>query len=95
MPRGQRDEFIPINRTNRRGDAANALAGIQATETQASRPSSCFRVSSVVSSDPEGPARSALRQIAKARPDRKAVPISSAAACPFASKSTIARSVGV
>ena len=79
MLRGQRDEFSPIKRTNRRGEAARALAGIQATETQASRPSSCLRFSSVVSSEPVGPASSALRQIARARPLSSAAPVSSAA----------------
>jgi hypothetical protein len=71
MPRGQREELSPRSRTKRRGDAASALAGIQATQTHASRPSSCFRVSSVASTEAAGPASSALRQIASARPLRK------------------------
>ncbi|MFN4020252.1 MAG: hypothetical protein ACK4IC_07035, partial [Erythrobacter sp.] len=37
-------------------DAASALAGIQATQTHASSPSSCFRVSSVASIEAAGPA---------------------------------------
>lgn len=65
-----------MSRTKRRGDAASALAGIQATQTHASSPSSCFRVSRVASIEAAGPASSALRQIASARPVRKASPIS-------------------
>jgi len=82
IPRGQREELRPRSRTKRRGDAASALAGIQATQTHASRPSSCFRVSSVASIEAAGPASSALRQIASARPLRKASPISAAATGP-------------
>ena len=94
MPRGQREEFRPISLTKRRGDAARALAGIQAIDTQASSPSSCFSDSSVTSIEAAGPASSALCQIDKARPLRKASPISCAASGPFASRSTAARSVG-
>ena len=68
MLRGQRAELRPSRRTNRRGDAASALAGIQQTETHASKPSSCRSVSRVRSSDAAAPAASALRQIASARP---------------------------
>jgi hypothetical protein len=66
MPRGQREELSPRRRTKRRGEAASALAGIQATQAHASRPSSCFMVSSVASTEAAGPASSALRQIASA-----------------------------
>ena len=89
MLRGQRDELRPSRRTNRLGDAASALAGIQHTDTQASRPSSCFIVSKLRSSDAAVPARSALRQIVSARPCRSVSPASSAASRPRDRSSTM------
>eukprot|EP01034_Spumella_vulgaris_P001959 gene1959-2559_t len=72
--------------------AAKALAGIQATETQASSPSSCFSDPSVTSIDAAGPASSALRQIVSARPLRKASPTAGAASGPCARMATASRS---
>ena len=95
IPRGQREEFSPSSRTKRRGDAASALAGIQATDTQASRPSSCFRVSSVASSEAAGPASKRLAPDGQRATRQKGVADLVGSGMPLASRSTIARSAGV
>ena len=92
MARGQRAELRPSNRTKRRGDAASTLAGIQLAEAQGSRPSSCFSVSRVRSSDAAGAEASALRQIVRTCPRSSVSPASSAASIPWDSRSMMAAS---